>query len=418
MRLLRPASAFTLFYFAQFLFLGVQLPFFPGWLYEAGFSERAIGFVTGGSLVLRLALGPVVAWWAESRADQRTILMILTGVMSVSAALMLVGEVKWSIAVLTILAMWSFGCLTPLTDTAVMRADKAGILTYGKTRAAGSLAFIVANLVGGVLVARTGEAASVVWMAASAGLAFLVATSLPARIDAEGAGASEGKSRLAPPDPRQAAKLFRSRSFLLMLAATGLTQGAHAVYYAFSKLHWSNLGYESDLIGVLWTLGVIAEIGVLFLGRNLIRRFGPAWLIAAGALAAAIRWPLIGLSPPLGIVVVLQLLHALTFATTYIGSVEFIARAVPGNLSNTGMTLVSTLGIGAMTGAATIIAGLIFTPDNPFPAYLMMGGMGLAGFIAALALMRHWNGGLIKAAQGEPAGAPSMAEELPPSERL
>ncbi|GGD01502.1 MFS transporter [Aquisalinus flavus] len=401
--LLTPARGFTLLYIAQFLFLGVQLPFFPGWLYEIGFSEKAIGLVTGGSLILRLLLGPVVAYWAESQRDQRIILGIISALMFVSAALLLVGQPAWSIALLTITMMWSFGCLVPLTDTAVMRADKAGALDYGRTRAFGSGAFVFANLAGGLLIARTGDAASVAWMAGASLLALVVILGLPKGAERqEGAGAS----RLAPPKLSEAVRLFRSKSFLLMLTAAGLTQGAHAVYYAFSKLHWSSLGYGSDLIGVLWTIGVVAEIMILFFGRPLLRRFGPVLFIGAGALAAFIRWPLIGLSPPLPVVFLLQTLHAFTFATVYLGTVEFISRAVPRNLENTGMTLVSTLGVGALTGVATIIAGLFFTAANPFPAYAMMGAMGAAALLATLGLWRHWDGGIIRSERGAGDDAP------------
>ncbi len=399
----QPAFLYTSFYVGQFLFLGVQLPFFPGWLHAQGFSESAIGWVMGSSLMLRLIFGPMVAYWAESQTDQRKVFGIIAGVMAFSSGLLVVGLGVWAIAVLTILATWAFGCLVPITDTAVMRADKAGELNYGRARGLGSFAFIIANLFGGLIITRYGDQASVIWMAMASMLTVLIALSLPkgSKLTTHG---GEQKASVQRPNLREAARLFRSKSFILMLIATGMTQGAHATYYYFSELHWSELGYTSDLIGLLWTLGVIAEIGILYYGRRFIAKYGAVSLITIGAFGAVIRWPLTGLSPPLEVLVLLQCMHALTFAATYLGSVEFISRAIPANLSNTGMTLVSTLGVGALTGVAVILVGFVFTPDNPLPGYMMMSAMGSIGLVASLLLAKRWDGGIIRTERAHQTG--------------
>ncbi|WP_306250576.1 MFS transporter [Parvularcula sp. IMCC14364] len=392
-----PATLYTALYIGQFLFLGVQLPFFPGWLEAQGITAGMIGLVMGGALILRLVLGPVIAWWAENQPDQRTALMAVSAIMAISSLLLMLPQPVWSICVLTIFAVWAFGCLVPLSDTAVMRADKAGLVNYGQSRGAGSFAFIVANLLGGFLIAQHGDNVSVVWMGMTATLTLLVAYALPQRTVM--LSGNDQVHTTVRPNITEAMRLFRSRSFILMLIAVGLTQGTHAAYYYFSELHWSALGYRSDLIGLLWTLGVLAEIIVLYKGRSFIRRLGPVAMISIGALGAVIRWPLTGLSPPLPLLIILQLLHALTFAMTYLGSVEFISRAVPSGLSNTGMTLVSTLGVGALTGLAAIFVGFVFNADAPLPAYLLMGGMGAVGFVAGLLLARRWDGGIIRTAR-------------------
>ena len=89
-------------------------------------------------------------------------------------------------------------------------------------------------------------------------------------------------------DWREAPKLLASGSFLLMILAAGLTQGSHAVYYAFSILRWSELGYAPDLIGWLWATGVIAEIFLLTRVRGLAKHFSPAVMIGIGGLGAAL----------------------------------------------------------------------------------------------------------------------------------
>ncbi|WP_036766828.1 MFS transporter [Parvularcula oceani] len=378
------AQSFGAIYAALFLFLGVQLPFLPGWLDARGFDAAAIGLLSGGALVLRLLLAPALAYRAESARDPRTPLRLVALGLFLSAILLLFDVPPSVIAMDAILLLFLFGLAMPLIDAGVLRADRAGKLVYGRTRGIGSAAFIVANLAGGAVITAGGDGAVIVWLASTGLLLFLSTLMLPPAPQP-----AEGRER---PNLKEAGRLFRSRSFLLMLFASGLCQGSHAVYYTFSELHWSALGYSSLLIGVLWTVGVLVEIVVLLRGRALLTRIDPAMLIALGCLGAVLRWPLTGLSPPLPVLFLLQVGHALTFTATYLGTIEFVGRAVPETYQSTAMTVISTLGIGAMTGGAAMLAGQIFEPEAPFLAYLGMGGMGAVGLGLALALRARWDG--------------------------
>ena len=147
------------------------------------------------------------------------------------------------------------------------------------------------------------------------------------------------------------------------------------------------------MIGLLWATGVIAEIVLLTRMRSIAARFNPAVLLAAGALGAAVRWSITASEPSLWVLFLTQTLHALTFAAAYIGTIEFLDRAVPTRLVNTGMTLMSTAGVGAITGLATVIAGFIWQGQGPAIAYLMMAVMGAGAFVIALLVGRLWDGG-------------------------
>ncbi|MEM9421862.1 MAG: MFS transporter [Pseudomonadota bacterium] len=390
---LTPKTAFMALYTAQFLFLGVQLPFFAGWLDARGFSAPAIGGLMGGALVLRLLFAPFIAYRAESLGDPRLAIRAASGLLFVSSVVMLLPVPNAVVSGGAIIILFCFGLLVPLTDTAVLRADRRGQLVYGPVRGIGSASFIVASLGGGALISSYSDDMAVLAMAGAAALTLCAALLLPFETpDVETDGGVPAK-----PNLEKALLLFRSKSFLLMLFASGLVQGGHATYYTFSELHWSTLGYSSLLIGLLWTTGVVCEIGFLMAAKGALRRVGPARLILLGALGTAIRWPLVGLSPPLLILFFLQTLHALTFAATYIGTVEFVGRAVPEAYRTTAMTLVSTLGVGAMTGLASIVAGTLFVREAPIGAYSLMGGMGVLAILLSVALGRRWDGGLLNA---------------------
>ena len=386
---MRPATAYGVLYACQFAFLGVQLPYFARWLEGEGLSAGVIGLLGGGALLLRLLLAPPLAFRAEGMADARTPTRMVSAALAAAALLLLAPLPTAGVIACTVGLLFLFGLAVPLADAAVLRVDRAGQAQFGRVRGVGSFAFIVGNVGGGLLIDATSYEASVWWMAAS-GVALAFSTLL--------------LPKPPPPDTddrptlTEALALFRSRSFVLMLFATGLIQGSHATLYTFSALHWPALGYSGSTIAWLWTVGVLIEIAVLYYGRAVLARIDPALLILIGGLTAMVRWPLTGLSPPLWCVFLLQLGHAGSFTATYLGSVEFIGRAVPQRYQATAMTLVSTLGVGAMTGVATAIAGQVFVPTRPVAAYALMAAMGGVGAALALMLRRRWDGGPVRAA--------------------
>ena len=380
----RPALAFAALYAAQFGFLGIQLPFFARWLDGRGFDAAEIGLLGGVALGLRLLMAPPLAYRAERSADPRGPLRAVALVLCGLGGSLLLPLPQAGVAVAVVSVLFVFGLAVPLADASVLRADRAGRLDYGRTRSAGSGGFIAANLGGGAVIGWLGEG-SIVWlMAAAGGLMLAASLALP-------------PSPPAAPGPRaslaEAGRLLRSKSFVLMLGAYGLCQASHAVYYTFTALHWSALGYSDVLIGMLWTVGVLVEIVVLLLGKAVLRRVDPALLIAVGCAAAVLRWPLTGLGPPLPVLVLLQLGHAGTFTAAFLGSIEFVGQAVPDRYRATAMTVISTFGIGAMTGLATVWAGRVFVAEAPWLAYAGMGLMGAIGLVLALALRARWDGG-------------------------
>ncbi len=376
---------YALYYGGQFVLLGIQLPFFAGWLAMKGFNASEIGLITGAALIARLLFGPPIAFWADHQADERRALRVVTFFFALGAAGLLIAPTKLLIGASAAVMIWTFGLLVPLTDTAVLRADRNGWLHYGQTRAAGSVFFLATNIIGGAFLAAAGIMAAAPAMALAALFAFATTFLLPA-----GAG---GRGGAKPVSWREAPKLIANPVFLIVLVSAGLTQGAHAVYYAFSFLLWEQLGYSTLIIGCLWATGVIAEIILLTRARGLARRFGPATLLAIAGAAAALRWAVVAAEPPLPVLFLVQTLHAGTFACAYLGMIEFLDRASPLRLVNTGMTLMSTTGVGAVTGIATIIGGFVWNAYGPAPAYLMMAAMGVVAFLAALALPRLWDGG-------------------------
>ncbi|MEM8988062.1 MAG: MFS transporter [Pseudomonadota bacterium] len=376
---------YWIFYAFVFLFLGVQLPFISGLFAARGMSAVDISIVLSASLIGRIVLTPFAAMAADQAADRRGPIVITTLVLAAGAVALAFAEGFWATFITAVVALWAFGAVVPMIDVAAMEAQKNGALHYGRARGVGSAAFVVANIAGGALIGSVGYGGAGVWMAASAVGLVGAALILPRQPVIR---------RPAPPRAvwKDAAKLFTEPAFVAFLCVLAAIQGAHATYYGFSILHWSELGYSQLTIGVLWAVGVVAEIVILMCGVRLGRAFGIFGLFALGAGGAALRWTLTALEPPLAALVFLQTLHGLTFAATHLGTVMFVQAAAPERIANTAMTTASATGVGAATGLATLGAGWLFQNVGAGAAYGAMAAMGLCGLMSIYVLKRIWRG--------------------------
>ena len=132
---------------------------------------------------------------------------------------------------------------------------------------------------------------------------------------------------------------------------------AHTSLYAFYSLYLAGLGYGKGEIGVLWALGVVAEVvWFWFQGRWLHRLSMHGWL-AVAALASALRFALIaGFGAWFSVLVFAQCLHMLTFAAQHSACIAVITRHFPGRLRGRGQALYAVLGYGA-SGVVGGVAG-------------------------------------------------------------
>ena len=189
-----------------------------------------------------------------------------------------------------------------------------------------------------------------------------------------------------------AVQLLRHPLFLLFLLGSGLIQSTHAVYYIFGTLNWQRLGYGEDLIGVLWAIGVIAEITLFAFSGWVVHRFGPSLLMVAGAAAAVLRWTIMAFDPPLWVLFPLQVLHAFTYGAAHLGAMHFVANAAPTSLAATAQSLYATIaGGGIMMSGFMLLAGYLYA-DLRAVAYIGMAASGLAALGVCLVLARSWDG--------------------------
>ncbi|HEY8616200.1 MFS transporter [Phenylobacterium sp.] len=376
-----PAVRMGLFYGAIFIGTGASSPYLPVWFEHRGLSGAQIGLILSLPMLARAFTAPLLAIWADSFRLRRTALILMGAVITGLFALMALpfGFAWW--AVVWFAASSMFSTLSPLTDVIVLRRAQQDGFNYGWPRGIGSAAFIVANLVVGWLVARGSPELVLVWMVAAAAAASLGARLLLPPDEVHEGGPTPGfAERMAG-----LKGLLADRVFMTAVMSAGLIQSAHAFYYSFSALTWRRQGIPEDMTGVLWAVGVTVEIVFLWFLEPWRRRLGPRRLLALGGAAAVVRWTILASSPPLWALFPLQALHALSYAATFIASLQLVqALSTPKNAS-AGQAINSALSAGLLSGLATMASGWLFDRHGA-AGYLLMGAMALAGTIGAFRL--------------------------------
>jgi MFS transporter, PPP family, 3-phenylpropionic acid transporter len=367
---------------------GAYLPFFSASLSARGMPAPTIGLLLALATLLRIAIAPLTGLVADARDDRRSVMLLFTFFSVIGfIALALVRDsaaIFWSAT--AALVLW--GATSPILESVTLRAAEHEGLSYGQVRVWLSIAFVAGNIVSGFAAARFGLGIVAPWLAISAALQLIAVLALPVEESGLAGGSFVLHFRATFAEARE---LLNHRVFLLFLTVTSLIQASHVVYYTYAGLFWRNQAMSAAEIGLVWPLGVLAEILLFVFSAHVVRRIDAVRLMAIGAAACAIRWTLMAFDPSLPVLLIAQLLHGLTFAVPHLGAMYFILRATPPRLSATAQSLYS-VSIGLVSSAALLPAGSLYAAWDE-RIFLLMSAMAVLAVLLCVALGAGWNRG-------------------------
>ncbi|MGD8312783.1 MAG: MFS transporter, partial [Gammaproteobacteria bacterium] len=177
-------------------------------------------------------------------------------------------------------------------------------------------------------------------------------------------------------------RVLRQRTVLALLAVCFLVQASHGPYYALFSIYLEDHGYSTGLIGELWALGVIAEIGVFLLMPVLLPRFGARRLLLTAVGLTTLRWLLIGgFVDKLAVMVFAQTLHAASFGLYHAVAIYLIHRLFTGAYQGRGQALYSSLSFGAGGAAGSLASGYLWSGVSPQAVFLLAAAISLAALV-------------------------------------
>ena len=366
-------AAFLGAYFAA----NAIVAFLPLWFADRALSASAIGQILGSAALLRVLAGPGWGNVADRLGRRRPVLGFAAATAAGLAASYVAATGFLPILLIAAAQGIAASAINPLADSLALALASEGRIEYGPVRAVGSTTFMVAT------ARRAG---------CSIGLAlgWFPGCWPPAMAPRACSACSCRKAATAPAASHSFAglKLFGSKSFRLAVGGTALIQGAHAAYYGFAALFWRSQGLSDTVIGLLIAEGIVAEILLFARGRRLVERLGPAGLTACAASASILRWTVMAAAPPLPVLVLIQPLHAATFAMQHLSAMLVLTRGVRPERAATAQALHAALGYGAPTGLMMLLSGWMYARYGGL-AFLAMAVTGGAGWLLVAPLARE-----------------------------
>lgn len=379
------------YYFAYFAALGIFLPFWPLYLKDEGFDPASIGFLMGLFGLTKLAGPPLVGWLADHygqpmRWVRLASLLSLLG-FALVFALQGAAQGVWGMALVMLLFTLAWNAAMPQFEAVTLHYLGGQPQRYSRVRVWGSVGFVFTAFGIGPLLDGLGAGVlpwALLWMFA---WVVLMALAVP-EVNAQAAH----EKTVSAPRPR-AWPILKRPEVHLFLAASLLLQASHGTYYAFYSVYLDAHGHSNTLIGALWALGVLAEVGIFMLVHRLLPRFGVLPLMLTVMLLTSLRWVMIGSLPDSVLALVLaQLLHAFSFGVAHAVSVEFIRQHFTQGTQGRGQALLSSIGYGAGGVLGFWLAGLIWQYVGSLASFLISAAMVLAGAALILVVMRREQG--------------------------
>lgn len=334
------------FYFFYFALLGAIAPFIALYFDHLGFSAARIGELVAIPMLMR-CLAPNLWAWLADRSQQRLAIVRLGAISTLlSFALIFINQSFAWLALIMVLHAFFWHAILAQFEVITLAHLGENSERYSQLRLWGSVGFMLVVISFGyvfdqislqyypwaILAVMGGIVLSSFWVPAQPN-GVLESTAL------ETANHRPKKLPITP--------------IVTFLAGVTLMQLSHGPYYTFLTLHLIDLNYSRTMIGWLWALGVVAEIGLFVIMPWLLRRVRLKQIIVISLVLAALRWWLLGFyADSLLVLLCVQVLHAATFGSFHAASIHFVQRYFSVHKQGQGQGLyVSFSGVGGALGA-------------------------------------------------------------------
>ncbi len=373
-----PYWRLSAFYFAYLGALGAFSPYFAPYLETRGLSAWQISVVMSLWYATRV-LAPSV-WGSATARAARPIHWLRGGAAATLGcfALFLL-PLEFAGLVLVMLAYASFyNAIMPQFEALTLARLGARRSAYGRIRVWGSVGFVLANLGFGWLLQRLGYA----WLAATL-LPVFVLLVAAAWINED--PPTQAAEPIAGGFREQVLPRLGERPLWIFLLTALAMQLSHGAFYVFLSLHLDRHGYSAQAIGMMWAIGVVAEIGMFLVVPRLQAQFSPRLMMAACFAVGSLRWLITALMPESPLAMGLaQLGHAFTFAAFHSASMQAINQFFPGRSGVHGQGLLYgfSSGLGGVLGA--LLAGGLWELGDGRASFLGSAAISVVGMLLAL----------------------------------
>ena len=368
----------SMYYFLYYGAISVLFPFLALFYKSQG--------LTGGQIGLLAAISPIISffgaplWTGAADASHRHKLVAMLSIVGVVIVAFIFPSVASFGGLLLMISLYAFlGSPTgSLVDSAVLTLLGDRKERYGRIRLWGTIGYGVVAPFAGTLIGRLGLKWAF-WGYAILMLAGLLAiTRIPFR-QSHSNGSFRGGMRT----------LFANQPWMLFLVMVFIAGIGMATINNYLFVYMQSLGASKTLMGIALTVSTISEVPAMFFSDRLLRRFGARGMLVIAMTTIGLRLICYSLTTQPWVVLVIQLVHGLTFAAIYTAGVHYADQIAPSGMKATtqGMFSGTLMGFGSATGG--LLGGILMDHFSPGGMYAIAGTLVLIGLITFLLVERR-----------------------------
>lgn len=344
-----PAPRLAGFYFGYFALIGAFMPYWNLYLEHLGFEKAIIGVLASITVVTRIIAPSVWGYLADRSGQRMRWVRVGTFAQLIAwcAVLLLPNTLFWLAIILFAFSFFQNAILAQFEAVTLFWLGDSRD-RYGMIRLWGSVGFIAAVFGLGWWFDYTSINLLPLMMVGLAALTWWMSMLIAEPPQRQASRQSSVSLRQVLQRPRVG--WFFVVQFLLLLS--------HAPFYSFYSNYLQGYGYNTQTIGLLWSVGVLAEV-LMFTQSHRLMAWGTERLLLLSCLAlTAVRWGLVGYYPEqLSVQIAAQAIHAFSFALFQSLAMRLIFREFNPDQQGRAQALYSMVwGMGVAFGS--LLAGL------------------------------------------------------------
>lgn len=338
------------------------MPYLSIYLDKIGLTSHEIGLVTAAIMAVRIVSPYVWGWWSDLSQDQMKV--IRAG--ACFAFLVWLGLWRsevisvWLLAVLLGLFSFFWNAVLPQFEAVTLSFLQDKTHLYGRIRLWGSLGFIGSAVGIGYVLQHTSALFLIPILLGLLAIVWLMSYFVP-----KPAVASHHQQPLD-----SIIGILKKPEVRIFLIIAVLVQFSHGPYYTFYSLYLLEHGHSKSLVGWLWSLGVFSEIILFWFTSPLLQSYTWKRLLIATLSLGVLRWQLIAWGvEDMGVLLLAQFLHAVSFGLFHLLAMDFIQRHFKGRSQGRGQALYGGMGFGLGGTLGSWASGVCWQTFGAIPTF-------------------------------------------------
>jgi MFS transporter, PPP family, 3-phenylpropionic acid transporter len=390
---MKQATVIKSFSFSYFMTMALVVSFFPLYYDSLGYSKLQIGSL--------YSIGPAVGivsnlvWGLLSDKFQtlkKTIIAVIFG--QLIMVLLLFQTDTYSIVFIIMTCFYFFQTpLSGLNDSQILLTVRETGRSYASFRIWGSMGFAIAAVLSGFVLTKLGVGVIAVLTISSVSISLALSLML-----------KDSRAGMKKMDLSGVWTVIFSRKFLWFLVLIFVMSVAHRSNDGFLALYMKDMGVEKSWVGLAWMTSALSEIPVLFLLSRYGHRYRELPLLAVACAVYSARFFLMSLADSPGWIVMIQVMHSLSFGIFLVTALRYIQQLVPDEYRATGQAVYNMVWGGFAGLASGFIGGHIYDSWGGVTLYrfaAITAALAFIGFIGTHFFQRDHAAELTNLSKGE-----------------